>query len=99
MTKDFETPQYKETVGFTRPGVALGLFHPDSLTLVDVNAGRTNFLAGKWILNVEIFGVAWQDLLQRGPKLNPPVTSLPVRHSPPRRGQGSPLFTARVVSP
>jgi putative aldouronate transport system substrate-binding protein len=78
LTKDFETPQYKETVGFQRDLVAAGLFHPDSLTLVDVNAGRTNFLAGKWILNVEIFGVAWQDLLQRGPKLNPPVTALPV---------------------
>ena len=51
---------------------------PDSLTLADVNAGRANFLGGKWVLNLEIFGVAWQDLLQRGPKLQPPVTSLPV---------------------
>ena len=30
------------------------------------------------MLNLEIFGVAWQDLLQRGPKLQPPVTALPV---------------------
>ena len=43
-----------------------------------MNAGRANFLGGKWVLNLEIFGVAWQDLLQRGPKLQPPVTSLPV---------------------
>jgi putative aldouronate transport system substrate-binding protein len=78
LTKDFETPQYKEAVGYVRDLVAGGLFHPDSLTLADVNAGRTNFLGGKWILNLEIFGVAWQDLLQRGPKLEPPVTALPV---------------------
>ena len=78
LTKDFETPQYKEAVGYIRDLVAAGLFHPDSLTLVDVNAGRANFLGGKWVLNVEIFGVAWQDLLQRGPKLTPPVTSLPI---------------------
>ena len=78
LTKDFETPQFKEAVDYVRDLVASGLYHPDSLTLVDVNAGRSNFLAGKWILNLEIFGVAWQDLLQRGPKLNPSVTALPV---------------------
>ena len=68
LAKDFETPQFKEAVDYVRDLVASGLYHPDSLTLVDVNAGRANFLAGKWILNLEIFGVAWQDLLQRGPK-------------------------------
>jgi putative aldouronate transport system substrate-binding protein len=78
LTKDFETPQYREAVGYVRDLVASGVFHPDSLTLADVNQGRLNYLGGKWVLNVEIFGVAWQDLLQRGPKLNPPVTSLPV---------------------
>jgi putative aldouronate transport system substrate-binding protein len=78
FTKDFETPQFKEAVAYVRSLVSAGLYHPDSLTLADVNAGRANFLGGKWVLNLEIFGVAWQDLLQRGPKLQPPVTSLPV---------------------
>jgi putative aldouronate transport system substrate-binding protein len=78
LTKDFETPQYQQAVAYLRDLVAAGVFHPDSPTLVDVNAGRTYFLGGKWVLNLEIFGVAWQDLLQRGPKLQPSVTALPI---------------------
>ncbi len=78
LTKDYEAPEFKESVGYVRDLVSAGLFHPDSLTLADVNAGRADFLGGKWVLNLEIFGVAWQDLLQRGPKLQPSVTALPI---------------------
>ncbi len=94
LTKDFEVPQFKEAVGYVRDLFAAGVFHPDSLTLADVNAGRAAFLSGKWILNNEIFGVAWQDLLQRGPKLKPAVTALPVTPFPAHDG-GKPVHYLR----
>jgi putative aldouronate transport system substrate-binding protein len=74
LTRDIETPQYKEAIGYVRDLVASGLYHPDALTIADSTRARDGLIGSKYILDVETFGNAWQDAWTRGPKLNPPVT-------------------------
>ncbi|HEY1295565.1 MAG TPA: extracellular solute-binding protein [Chloroflexota bacterium] len=74
LTRDIETPQYKEAVGYVRDLIASGLYHPDALTIADSTRARDAFIGSKFVLDVETFGNAWQDAWTRGPKLNPPVT-------------------------
>jgi putative aldouronate transport system substrate-binding protein len=74
LTKDIETPQYKEAMVYVRDLVVSGLYHPDALTIADSTIARNNLIGSKYILDVETFGNAWQDAWTRGPKLNPPVT-------------------------
>jgi putative aldouronate transport system substrate-binding protein len=78
LTKDLETPQYKEAAGYVRDLVASQLFHPDALTIPDPNTARGDFLAGKISLIVELFGVGWQDAWTRGLKQNPVFIPAPV---------------------
>jgi putative aldouronate transport system substrate-binding protein len=73
LTRDIETPQYKEAVAYVRDLVASGLYHPDALTIADSTIARNNFIGSKYVLDVETFGNAWQDGWTRGPKLSPPV--------------------------
>jgi putative aldouronate transport system substrate-binding protein len=74
LTRDIETAQYKEAVGFVRDLVSSGLYHPDALTIADSTRARDAFIGSKFVLDVETFGNAWQDGWTRGPKLTPPVT-------------------------
>src|SRR5207248_6128690 len=73
-TRDIETPQYKEAVGYVRDLVVSGVYHPDALTIADSTRARDGLIGSKFVLDVETFGNAWQDGWTRGPKLNPPVT-------------------------
>src|SRR5215471_1695372 len=74
LTRDIETPQYKEALGYVRDLVAAGLYHPDALTIADSTRARDGLIGSKYVLDVETFGNAWQDAWTRGPKLSPPVT-------------------------
>lgn len=73
LTRDIETPQYKEALAYVRDLVAAGLYHPDALTIADSTRARDAFIGSKFVLDVETFGNAWQDGWTRGPKLSPPV--------------------------
>jgi len=82
LTKDIETPQYKEALAYVRDLIVAGLYHPDSAAVADSTRARDNFIGSKWVLDVETFGNAWQDGWTRGPKLNPAVTPAAVLHFP-----------------
>jgi putative aldouronate transport system substrate-binding protein len=74
LVKDFETPQYKEAVGYLRDVIAAGLFFPDSLTTPSPPAGMTNLVSGKCVLAVRTLGLDWADGYQQGQRRSPPVT-------------------------
>jgi putative aldouronate transport system substrate-binding protein len=86
LQRDIETPQYREAVAFVRELVASGVYHPDSMTYADLNGNRAAFLAGKIVINEETFGVAWQDIWVRGPRLNPPVNPQAMAPFPAQEG-------------
>src|SRR5712692_7811594 len=78
LTKDFETPQFKEAVAYVRDLYAAGLFHPKSLNYADINAARLDFVGGKFALYPEGFGQPWQDFWRRGLRNNPPYNFIPL---------------------
>src|SRR5260370_22778052 len=86
LTKDIETPQYKEAVVYVRDLVVSGLYHPDALTIADSTRARDGLIGSKYVLDVETFGNAWQDAWTRGPKQNPPVTPQAVLPFPAHDG-------------
>jgi putative aldouronate transport system substrate-binding protein len=86
LTKDIETPQYKEAMAYTRDLVSAGVYHPDALTIADSTRGRDAFIGSKFVLDVWTFGNAWQDGWTRGPKQNPPVTPAAVLPFPAHDG-------------
>jgi putative aldouronate transport system substrate-binding protein len=73
LLKDFETPEYKEAVGYVRDLIETGVFYPDSLTTSSPPGGMTNLVSGKCILSVRTLGLDWADGYQQGQKRNPPV--------------------------
>jgi putative aldouronate transport system substrate-binding protein len=86
LTRDIETPPYKEAIAYVRDLVASGLYHPDALTIADSTIARNNFIGSKYVLDVETFGNAWQDGWTRGPKLTPPVVPQAVLPFPAHDG-------------
>jgi putative aldouronate transport system substrate-binding protein len=86
LTKDIETPQYKEALAYVRDLVVSGVFHPDALTIADSTRARDAFIGSKFVLDVETFGNAWQDGWTRGPKQNPPVVPQAVLPFPAHDG-------------
>jgi putative aldouronate transport system substrate-binding protein len=66
LTSTYETPEYKEAVGYVRDLWSAGLFHPDSITTVT----RTDFQGGKFAIFIDTFN-GWQDSLRQAPKFNP----------------------------
>jgi putative aldouronate transport system substrate-binding protein len=86
LTKDIETPEYKEALAYTRDLVVSGVYHPDALTIADSTRGRDAFIGSKFVLDVWTFGNAWQDGWTRGPKQNPPVTPAAVLPFPAHDG-------------
>jgi putative aldouronate transport system substrate-binding protein len=78
LTKNFETPEFKEAVGYVRDLVAAGVFHPSTLNFADINAARLEFVAGHFSLYPEGFGQPWQDFWRRGLRNNPPYNFVPL---------------------
>jgi putative aldouronate transport system substrate-binding protein len=95
LTKDIETPQYKEAMAYTRNLVTSGVYHPDALTIADSTRGRDAFIGSKFVLDVWTFGNAWQDGWTRGPKQNPPVTPASVLPFPAHDGGKAQHFFGR----
>jgi len=80
LTKDYESAEYKEAVGYVRDLVAAGVFYPDSLTTSSAPAAMTNLVSGKCVLSVRSLGLDWTDGYQQGQKLQPPQTFGFLRH-------------------
>jgi putative aldouronate transport system substrate-binding protein len=78
LTKNFETPQFKDAIAYVRDLNASGLFHPKTLNYADINAARLEFVAGKFSLYPEGFGQPWQDFWRRGLRNNPPYNFIPL---------------------
>jgi putative aldouronate transport system substrate-binding protein len=78
LTKNYETPEFKEAVAYVRDLVASGLFHPKTLNYADINAARLDFVAGKFALYPEGFGQPWQDFWRRGLRNTPPYNFIPL---------------------
>jgi putative aldouronate transport system substrate-binding protein len=72
LTKDFETPEYKETVGFVRDIVTAGYFHPDTPSYTSVTQATVQYTSGKWVLDVNAFGVSWGQIWRYGLQRKPP---------------------------
>jgi putative aldouronate transport system substrate-binding protein len=60
LTKDYETPEFKETVDYARDLYASGVFHPDSPTFASAVIARQQFAAGKFAIWRDPFN-GWQD--------------------------------------
>ncbi len=86
LTKNFETPEFKEAINYVRDLVVTGVFHPDTLNYADINAARLNLVAGKFVLYPEGFGQPWQDFWRRGLKNNPPYNFIPLPPFPAHDG-------------
>ena len=86
LTRNFETPEYKEAIAYVRDLYAAGLFHPNSLNYGDINAARLNFVGGRFVLYPEGFGQPWQDFWRRGLKNSPPYNFRPLPPFPAHDG-------------
>ena len=60
LTKDYETPEFKETVDYARDLYASGVFHPNSPTFASAVIARQQFAAGKFAIWRDPFN-GWQD--------------------------------------
>ncbi|MBV8083277.1 MAG: extracellular solute-binding protein [Chloroflexi bacterium] len=72
LTKDFETPEYKEAVGFLRDLVTAGYFHPNTPTYTSIAQSTVEYTSGKWVLYVNAFGVSWGQIWRYGLARKPP---------------------------
>jgi hypothetical protein len=67
VTKDWETPEYKEAAGYVRDLFASGVFHPNSTTFASGVVARAQFAASKfgiWLDPVNGWQDAWRQALQ-----------------------------------
>jgi putative aldouronate transport system substrate-binding protein len=67
LTKDYETPEYREALGYVRDLYASGVFHPNSTTFASGVIARAQFAAGKfgvWLDPVNGWQDAWRQALQ-----------------------------------
>jgi putative aldouronate transport system substrate-binding protein len=76
LTKNFETAEFKETVGFLRDLYAAGVFHPNSLQYSSGPNARTDFAAGKWTMWLDGFATAWSDPWRRARQSSNPFDVL-----------------------
>jgi putative aldouronate transport system substrate-binding protein len=84
LIKDRETEEYKAAVAFERDLFVAGLFHPNTIGSYQnqIQAARTDFVAGRFIVHMDGVGNAWADFWQRGLRANPPVDSRPITPFP-----------------
>ncbi len=60
LVKDYEAPEFKEAVDYTRDLFASGVFHPNSMTYASAVIARQQFAAGKFAIWRDPFN-GWQD--------------------------------------
>jgi putative aldouronate transport system substrate-binding protein len=71
LIRNFETDQYKAAVSYMKELMNLGVYHPDTQTMVGTQS-RDAFIAGKFVVSNEAFGNGWNDFWRRGMQQNPP---------------------------
>lgn len=98
LTKDYETPQFKEAVGYVRDLFASGVFHPDALTTTDNTAAGTGFTAGKWAIMVQGYAGTWQQQWFRALALEPPNSFMPIGPFGAQSGAKPNVFLGTGVS-
>jgi len=89
LTKDIETPQYREAVGYIRDLLAAGLYQPDFVTNIasaTSTAAVNSFAAGKGAAIVYTFGVNWSTLWTQCQAAKPAVNFLPIGLFPAHDG-------------
>jgi putative aldouronate transport system substrate-binding protein len=86
LTKDIETPQFKEAVAFLRDLVTAGVYVPDSITGPSGPAAITPFAQGKGALIPYTFGVNWTTLWVTCQAAQPQVNFLPLGLFPAHDG-------------
>lgn len=67
LTKDYETPEYKETLAYVRDLWNSGVFHPNSLSFASGVVARGQFAASKfgvWLDPINGWQDAWRQALQ-----------------------------------
>ena len=91
LTKDYESPEFKDAVGYVRDLIASGVFYPDSMTTTSAPAAMTNLVSGKCVLSVRSLGLDWADGYQQGQRMDPQQTFGFLRHFAAHDG-ASPVF-------
>jgi putative aldouronate transport system substrate-binding protein len=76
--KAFETLEYRAAAAYARDLVALGVYHPNSLTNASIKQGETDFVAGKLAVFISSFGNPWNDVWRQALSLGPPFDILVV---------------------
>jgi putative aldouronate transport system substrate-binding protein len=85
LTKDVETPEFKETVGYVRDLYASGVFHPNSTTWASGVIARAQFAIGKFaIFRDPING--WQDSWRQALGTSQPFDVRPLPLFPAQAG-------------
>jgi putative aldouronate transport system substrate-binding protein len=71
LVKDFETEEFKATVGYMRELWAAGVYHPNSLTN---GPGRAELAIGQIVVAYDGLGVnLWGDMQRQAAQANPPA--------------------------
>lgn len=91
LTKDYESPEFKDALGYVRDLIASGVFYPDSMTTTSAPAAMTNLVSGKCVLSVRSLGLDWADGYQQGQRMDPQQTFGFLRHFAAHDG-ASPVF-------
>src|SRR5581483_9167055 len=71
LTRDIETPQFKESIAFFNDLFKAGVCVPDASA--NVTAARDPWIASKFVIDTQTFGNAWQDAWLRGQAMKPPA--------------------------
>jgi putative aldouronate transport system substrate-binding protein len=86
LTKNYETPEYREAIAYVRDLYVSGVFHPKTLNYADINAARLDYVGGQFVVYPEGFGQNWQDFWRRGLRNSPPYTFAPLPPFPAHDG-------------
>lgn len=76
--KAFETAEYRAAAAYARDLVALGVYHPNSLTNTSIKQGETDFVASKLAVFISSFGNPWNDVWRQARSLSEPFEILVV---------------------
>jgi putative aldouronate transport system substrate-binding protein len=86
FVKAFETAEYRAAAAYARDLVALGVYHPNSLTNTSIKQGETDFVARKLAIFISSFGNPWNDVWRQARSLGEPFEILFVPPFPANSG-------------
>ena len=76
FTRMWETAEYKAAAAYAREVVALGVYHPNTLTNASIKQGETDFVGGKIAVFISSFGNPWNDVWRQARSLAQPFDIL-----------------------